>query len=74
MSRWTKFFWQAMIALGEADPTLDLWRPGPAEVAVEVAVDLTDDASVRAAFQAIVEWEWGTAAGDQGSGDQGSGD
>jgi hypothetical protein len=63
MSRWTAYLLQALAALGEADPTFDYPHPvEDAERARDVPVDLSDDASVRAAFHSIVEGEWGATA------------
>jgi hypothetical protein len=48
MSRWTTYLWRALSADGTRR-------------ARQFEVDLSDDASVRAAFRSIVEREWGAA-------------
>jgi hypothetical protein len=62
MSSLTRFLWRALTALGESDPTLGRWAQSAAEEAARsrrCRVDLSDPASVRAAFHVIVEREWG---------------
>ncbi|MGC5309804.1 hypothetical protein [Micromonospora zamorensis] len=65
MSRWTSFIWRALAAIEAADPTFPYAYPDTVEAAARTGrlpVDLSDDASVRAAFRSIVEWEWGASA------------
>ncbi len=65
MSHWTRFLWRALAACGEAALAFHY----PYLTAVEEAAparqshdDLSDTASVRAAFRSIVEREWGASA------------
>jgi hypothetical protein len=66
MSRWTRYLWQALAALGTTGyPYLYpcVARNGDTTPAREVPVDRTDDdAAVRAIFREMVEREWGSAA------------
>ncbi|MEV4352433.1 hypothetical protein AB0J83_48910 [Actinoplanes sp. NPDC049596] len=58
MNRWTRYLWQALTALGEAD----FQTRYDCEAHHRFHVDLDDDTSVRQAFRAIVEWEYGPFA------------
>ena len=64
MGRLTTYLLQALAALGDADLSAGLrYEIQPPRA---FTVDLDDDASVRAAFRSIVEWEWGEAARGDG--------
>jgi len=55
VNRWTNFLLNALASLADSSWIGD-------QQPREFTVDLNDDASVRAAFRAIIEWEWGPRA------------
>jgi hypothetical protein len=64
VKRWRTYLWQALIALGDAEYPSDHLYVDEARCAREFEVDLSDDASVHAAFRSIIEWAWGPASFD----------
>jgi hypothetical protein len=65
MKRWIEYLWRGLAALGEANYSYNYMPTDYLGRTAAPPVDISDDASMRAEFCSIVEWEWGSSAFDR---------